>query len=79
MAAAEIEALKRIRNALVLARRKLVAKTNELGQAPDVAELIAATEQLSKLQSGIEAVDRAIKDEGGLAPGSAALPSATRG
>jgi hypothetical protein len=79
MAAAEIEALKRIRNALVLARRKLVARTNELGQMPDLAELIVATEQLSKLQSGIEAIDRAIKDEGGLAPGSAALPSGTRG
>ncbi len=78
MAAAEIEALKRIRTALVLARRKLVAKTNGLGQVPDTAELIAAVEQLSKLQSGIEVVDRAIKDEGGLAPGSA-LPSATRG
>jgi hypothetical protein len=79
MAASEIEALKKVRNALVLARRKLVVRTNGLGQAPDPAELVAATEELSKLQAGIEAVDRAIKDEGGLAPGSAALPSATRG
>lgn len=79
MAAAEVEALKKVRNSLVLARRKMVARINALGNAPDAADLVASVDQLSKVQVGIEAIDRAIKDEGGLAPGSAALPSATRG
>ncbi len=78
MAAAEIEALKKVRNSLVLSRRKIVAKINALGSTPEVAELVASVEQLSKLQAGIEAVDRAIKDEGGLAPGAVAIPSASR-
>ena len=79
MAAVEVEALKKVRNTLVLARRRIVTGINTLGNAPEAAELAASVEQLSKLQAGIEAIDRAIKDEGGLAPGSVGLPSATRG
>jgi hypothetical protein len=79
MAAVEVEALKKVRNTLVLARRRIVTGINTLGNAPETAELAASVEQLSKLQAGIEAIDRAIKDEGGLAPGSVGLPSATRG
>ena len=78
MVAVEVDALKKVRNTLVLARRKIVTRINTLGNAPEAAELAASVEQLSKLQAGIEAIDRAIKDEGGLAPGSAGLPSATR-
>ena len=69
MAAAEIDALKKMRNRLTTVRRQLVVKATAPSGSED-PDLLIAAEQLAKLQAGIEAVGRAIRDEGGLPPGA---------
>jgi hypothetical protein len=71
MAVEEVEALKKARKTFVQARRRWVARMNALpGTSGASEDPLALAAQFSAMQAAIEALDRAIKDEGGLPPGA---------
>jgi hypothetical protein len=72
MAVEEVEALKKARKTFVQARRRWVARMNAPPGSPSATpeDPLALAAQFSAMQAAIEALDRAIKDEGGLPPGA---------
>lgn len=71
MAIEEVDALKKARKLFVQVRRRLAASMNSAAvTGPGPEDSISYVTQSKQIQAAIEALDRAIKDEGGLPPGA---------